>query len=131
MLKNIGANWIVTLVTIAVTYFLMPFTFHTLGQDGYGTWILISSIAGYLNLLVLGVPMASVRYFAEHVAGNDHGKLNEAIGSCMALYLSMGAAALVLGAGLFAFFNLAYDVATAWRPETPLTFFLVLLTTSI
>src|SRR5262245_22580489 len=131
MLKTIGATWIVTVVTIAVTYFLMPFTLHTLGRDGYGTWTLISSIAGYLNLLVLGVPMASVRYFAEYVAGNDHGKLNEAIGSCMALYVSLGAAALVVGAGLFAFFNLTYEVPAAWRPETSLTFFLVLLTVSI
>ena len=60
MLKNIGSNWIVTLVTVAVTYFLMPFVLHTLGQDGYGTWNLINSITGYLALLALGVPMASV-----------------------------------------------------------------------
>ena len=131
MLRNIGANWIVTFVTIAVAYFLMPFTLHTLGQEGYGTWNLITSIAGYLNLLVLGVPMASVRYFAEHVAERDHRKLNEAIGSCMVLYLSMGAVALVVGAGLFTFFNLTYDVPAAWRSEAHLSFLLVLLTVSV
>ena len=56
MLKNVGSNWIVTLVTIAVTYFLMPFVLHTLGQDGYGTWALINSITGYLALLALASP---------------------------------------------------------------------------
>jgi len=82
MFRNIGSNWAVILVTIGVTYFLMPFVLHTLGQDGYGTWNLINSITGYLGLLVLGVPMASVRYFAEHVAERDPRKLNAAIGTC-------------------------------------------------
>src|SRR5436189_372019 len=113
MLKNIGSNWIVTLVTVAVTYFLMPFVLHTLGQDGYGTWNLINAITGYLALLALGVPMASVRYFAQHVANGDEKKLNEAIGSCTALYLGLGAIALVVGAALYFFFTRAYHLPPA------------------
>src|SRR5205814_7018989 len=110
MLKNIGSNWIVTLVTVAVTYFLMPFVLHTLGQDGYGTWNLINSITGYLALLALGVPMASVRYFAEHVADRDPRQLNRAVASCTALYAVIGVLALLVGIALFAFFSVAYDV---------------------
>ncbi len=78
MLKNVGSNWIVTLVTVVAVYFLTPFTSRKLGDAGYGTWNLINSITGYLGLLVLGVPMASVRYFAQHVATGDARKLNEA-----------------------------------------------------
>src|SRR5437870_13884539 len=110
MFRNIGSNWAVILVTIGVTYFLMPFVLHTLGQDGYGTWNLINSITGYLGLLVLGVPMASVRYFAQHVAKGDTKKLNEAIGSCTALYLVLGGIALVVGVGLYFFFTHAYTI---------------------
>jgi O-antigen/teichoic acid export membrane protein len=127
VLKNVGSNWAVSVVTIAVTYFLMPFTLHALGQDGYGTWTLINSVIGYLGLLALGVPMASVRYFAEHVAERDHRKLNRAIGSCTALYLCMGVMALGVGAGLFAFFRLTYDVPSAWRADADLAFGIVVL----
>ncbi|PYM86177.1 MAG: hypothetical protein DME09_03235 [Candidatus Rokuibacteriota bacterium] len=127
MFRNIGSNWAVILVTIGVTYFLMPFVLHTLGQDGYGTWNLINSITGYLGLLVLGVPMASVRYFAEHVAERDPRKLNAAIGSCTGLYLIMGAAALLVGVGLYAFFTLTYHIPAGWQPEARLAFFLVVL----
>ena len=127
MFKNIGTNWVVTLVTIAVTYFLVPFSVHAVGQDGYGTWNLINSFTGYLSLLVLGVPMASVRYFAEHVAERDQRKLNEAIGSCTGLYLIMGASALLAGIGLFAFFTVAYEIPAAWRSDAHLAFFLVVL----
>lgn len=106
MFRSVGSNWIVTLVTVIVLYLLTPFTLQKLGVDGYGTWILITSINGYLGLLVLGVPMASVRYFAQHVADGDVKKLNEAIGSCTALYLLLGGIALVVGLGLYAFFTL-------------------------
>src|SRR6266480_4959994 len=55
-------------MTIVAVYLLTPYTIHKLGDEGYGTWNLINSITGYLGLLVLGVPMASVRYFSQHVA---------------------------------------------------------------
>jgi len=113
MLRNVGSTWIVTVVTVAAMYLLTPFTLHKLGDDGYGTWNLINSITGYLGLLVLGVPMASVRYFAQHVATGDTRKLNEAIGSCTALYVVLSVVALLAGVGMYAFFTLGYHIPAA------------------
>ncbi len=127
MFKSVGSNWIITLVTVAAAYLLTPFTLHKLGDAGYGTWNLINSITGYLALLVLGVPMASVRYFAQHVADGDVRKLNQAIGSCTALYLMLGAMALVVGVGLYAFFNATYDIPTAMHGDARLAFALTVL----
>ena len=110
MIRNVSSNWIVTLVTVAAMYLLTPFTLHKLGENGYGTWNLITSITGYLGLLVLGVPMASVRYFAQHAATGDTRKLNEAIGSCMAFYLALGGLALLAGVGMYALFTLGYHI---------------------
>jgi O-antigen/teichoic acid export membrane protein len=110
MLKNIGSTWIVTVAMVLAMYLLTPFTFHKLGNDGYGTWNLINSITGYLGLLVIGVPMASVRFFAQHVATGDTRKLNQAIGSCAALYLTLGAMALIAGVGMYAFFSFGYQI---------------------
>jgi O-antigen/teichoic acid export membrane protein len=100
VLRNIGSTWVVTVVTIAATYLLTPFVIHQLGREGYGIWTLITSLTGYINLLALGVPMACVRYLAQHVAERDNHKINEAIGSCAGLYLMMGAVAVVVGFGL-------------------------------
>jgi len=111
VLKSIGSNWAVTIVTVLALYLLTPFTLHTLGVDAYGTWILITSMNGYLGLLVLGVPMASVRYFSQHIAKGDARGLNEAIGSCTGLYLLLGLIALVVGLALYAFFTL-YGIPT-------------------
>src|SRR2546423_894279 len=109
-------------------YVLTPFTLHTLGEAGFGTWTLISSITGYLALLVLGVPMASLRYFTEHVADGDARKLNEAIGSCTALYLILGAVALLVGVGLYLFFGAAYTVPGNIRADAQLAFGITVLT---
>ena len=74
--------------TIAATYVLTPFIIDTLGQEGYGTWTLITAMTGYIGLLALGVPMASVRYLAQHVAESDSREMNRVIGSCAGLYLA-------------------------------------------
>jgi O-antigen/teichoic acid export membrane protein len=116
MLRNVGSNWMVTLITIAATYVMTPFTIHALGQDGYGTWTLITAMTGYMSLLALGVPMASVRYLAQHVAEHDTRKMNEAIGSCVGLYLMTGAAALIVGALLTVALTL-YDIPVSLHNE--------------
>jgi len=131
VLKNVGSNWLVTVVTVLAVYVLTPYTIHKLGDDGYGTWNLINSITGYLGLLVLGVPMASVRYFAQHVARGDVSKLNQAIGSCTALYLVLGGIALVLGVGMYAFFTLTYHIPAALHMDARWAFFLMVLFVSV
>lgn len=108
MFKNVGANWLQLLVSVGVTFVLTPFLIRTLGTDGHGTWTLVVSLVGYLTLLALGVPMASVRYFAEHVAKDEREELREAVGACAGLYTLLGGVALILGGGLYAFFSIVY-----------------------
>lgn len=127
MLKKIGSNWIISFVSIGVTYILTPFLIRTLGTDGYGTWTLMTSITGYLSLLALGVPLASVRYFTKHIAEGDRHMLNKAISSCTGLYILIGACAMVIGIGMFIFFNMTYDIPSLWQSEARIAFFILVL----
>ncbi|PYO92312.1 MAG: hypothetical protein DMD62_13585 [Gemmatimonadetes bacterium] len=129
--KSIGSNWVVTIVTILAVYFLTPFTLHKLGDDGYGTWNLINAITGYLGLLMLGVPMASVRYFAQHVAAGDEQALNKAVGSCATLYLCLGLIAVFAGAGMYLFFLSSYNIPASLTGDAHLAFALVVVYVSI
>jgi O-antigen/teichoic acid export membrane protein len=126
MLRNIGSTWVMTLMTIAATYVLTPFIIHALGAEGYGTWTLIASLTGYINLLALGVPMACVRYLAGHVAEGDARQVNKVIGSCAGLYLMIGAAALVIGAGATALFHI-YEIPPAFQAQAVLAYGLMVL----
>src|ERR1051326_1366576 len=114
MFRSVGSNWVLTLVTVAATYTLTPFIVHHLGQDGYGTWTLIMAVTGYVNLMALGVPMASVRYLAQHVAERDMRRMNATIGSCVGLYLMIGAVAAAGGAAFTWWFGAIYRLPPGW-----------------
>ena len=130
MLRNIGSNWALIALTIAATYFLTPFLIRTLGQDGYGTWTLITALTGYMSLLALGVPMASVRYLAQDIAQGDTQKVNRTIGTCVGLYLMIGAAALLVGAGLSVLFAVFFEVPAGWHAQALAAFGLMVVQVS-
>lgn len=113
MLKNIGSNWALNAVQILVFMVLTPFVVSTLGTDLYGGWVTLVSLTGVLQLLILGIPMASVRYIAEHVAKKDTEGANRALSTCMAITLGMGAVAVVVGGMLF-FGLTGYLTSDAW-----------------
>src|SRR6266498_5906088 len=75
--------------------------------------------------------MASVRYFAQHVAKGDEAKLNEAIGSCTALYLLLGAIALVVGVGLYVFFADTYHIPATLHGDAQWAFAVTVLFVSV
>src|SRR2546426_5092914 len=107
----------------------MPFVIHTLGPEGYGTWTLITSMTGYIGLLALGVPMASVRYVAQYVAEGDRQKTNQAIGSCAGLYLMIGVAAASIGTASMALFSV-YEIPSSLQETAHLAFGLMVLQVS-
>lgn len=126
MLRNVGSNWLLMVLTIAATYVLTPFIIHSLGHDGYGTWLLITSMTGYISLLALGVPMACVRYLAQHVAESDASKMNRTIGSCAGLYLGIGIIAIVVGGLLMALFEI-YAIPSTFEAQAHLAFGLMVV----
>jgi len=121
MLRNIESNWVLIVVSIAATYFLTPFTIKTLGEDGYGTWTLITALTGHIGLLSLGIPAACIRYLSQHVAAHDSRRMNETISSCAGLYLEIGVVAAAVGA-LLMFLFLSYEIPSAFRSEAPFAF---------
>ena len=65
MLKNVIANWAEIFFTIMSVFVLYPFLVGTLGKEQYGIWLLITAVTGYLTLLHLGIPLATVRHISK------------------------------------------------------------------
>jgi O-antigen/teichoic acid export membrane protein len=130
MLRNVGSTWVLTLAGIAATYVLTPFVINSLGTEGYGTWTLITSITGYISLLALGVPMACVRYLAQHIAEGNEREINRTIGSCAALYLAIGTVAVIAGAALLLLFG-RYEIPEAFTEQASLAFAVMVLQVSL
>jgi O-antigen/teichoic acid export membrane protein len=121
LFKNVGANWALNALQILVLLKLAPFVVESLGREPNGLWVTIVSLTGILSLLVLGVPMATVRYVAEHVATKDFARANAAVSTCLAICIALGLASLAIGAALWVFFESTYlhgPAAAVLRPET-------------
>ena len=98
MLKHIGSNWALNITTIAVMLVLSPFMAQVLGKGEYGVWIAITAATAILDLLALGVPMASVRFISEHLAKDEVEEVNTVFSTGIAICLATGVVVIALGA---------------------------------
>lgn len=100
MIKNIVANWSITIVSALAVFVLYPFFVGLLGEEQYGVWLLIASITGYFTMIQMGVPLANVRYVSKYYAQSDYEKLNEVLGVNLFLFICMAGVTLLIGCGL-------------------------------
>jgi len=104
VIRNIFANQLGFLVSIAVTFFLSPYVVHTLGDARYGIWSLIVSFTGHYGLLTFGIQGALTRYMAYASASEDHARMSGYLNT--ALYLLLLSAGLIVVAGIIIAFLL-------------------------
>jgi len=50
IIRNVLSNWAGYSITTVVAFFISPFVVHTLGNMGYGIWVLVGSLTGYLGI---------------------------------------------------------------------------------
>ncbi len=101
-LRNVSSNYAVTAVDALVFILLTPFIVHHLGIELYAVWVIMQTIAYYLDFLDVGLPDAQVRQHAILVARNDPDGVAKLQGTVFVLYLAAGAAAMLAAAGLVA-----------------------------
>ncbi len=87
---NLGVSWLNHGVGLLIGVVLMPFVLHTLGDESYGTWIFINSVAGYSSFLYLGFGETVCRYVARFHAKRDWDRLNQVVNIVFFVYLAMG-----------------------------------------
>ena len=105
-----------------------------LGEDLYGSWLLVVAITGILKLIALGIPLSAVKAITEHTATDDKEGLNVAIGTCKAIYLLLGTLTLGVGALLYLFFDLVYldeRISVAYQDATRWAFGIVVVHVAI
>jgi O-antigen/teichoic acid export membrane protein len=113
VLKNIGSNWALNVVQILVFMVLTTYVVNTM-REAFGVWEAILAAAGPLQLLILGVPMATVRGISRHLAQEDHDGANRVLGTSVSLAMVMGLATLVVGALVYLGFDAALLSSERW-----------------
>lgn len=99
---NVLASWLAHAVTLLIGFFLMPFVLKTIGDQAYGAWVFINSVAGFSSLLYLGFGDTIARFTSTLSATKQWEKLNRVASSIFSIYALMASVALCVGLGLAA-----------------------------
>jgi O-antigen/teichoic acid export membrane protein len=97
--------------SVAVSFFLMPFLIHALGDRWYGMWALIGSITSYYALLDLGLTSAVNRFLTQAVARDDETDANSVIVTALAIFGGIGGGVLLV--------SIAVAFSAGWFLEAP------------
>jgi len=99
--RNLLRNWICFGANMAIMLFLTPFIVRSLGESGYGVWMLLVSVGGYFYLLDIGMRQSVLRHINLYRARKDHAQVNEIVNSAVYFLLAAGGflllAAVILG----------------------------------
>ncbi len=119
MLRSVSSNWTLNAIQIAVFMVLTRFTLNTLGTDAYGIWEVIVSAAAPLQLLALGLPMATVRAVSASIDGDDEDAASRAAGTAFTMTLLLGGIAIAIGGIFYGVFSTRLVESEHWAGLTP------------
>ena len=100
VVRNSLANYGGNIVGLAAGFFLTPFLVRSLGDTGYGAWILVGSISSYFWLLDFGLGASVTKFVSELKATGDRARLNAVVSSSFALLAIVGIVAFVVSCGV-------------------------------
>ncbi|MFT5731043.1 MAG: O-antigen/teichoic acid export membrane protein [Desulforhopalus sp.] len=78
-----------TFLSMAIAFFMMPLFIHSLGDDWYGIWTVISGFIGVYFVLDLGVTSAVSRYTSAAVGKNDKTEINTIVNTGLTIFLCL------------------------------------------
>lgn len=122
LFNSLGNFW-----NLIVKVLLTPYMVTTLGDERYGTWIIIGVMTSYFGLADLGLVRSFDKFLAEYHTREEYDSFNQVVNTGLGFY--MGFAVLVIGVMyvsldyLLALFSLApEDVALTVHQEARFVF---------
>ncbi len=115
IVRNVLANWLWSLMVMAIGFVLPRLIDGNLGREMLGVWDYGWLLVFFISLLALGVTSAVNRYVARFRAKSEWDGLNEMINSCLLLL----GASFVMGIGGAFLSALLIDADTFDTPPPP------------
>lgn len=100
ILKSVSAGSANRILSLCIRLFTIPLVINYLGTEQFGVWIAISSIAGYIAMLDMGIGSAMVSKLTRLYASNKNSIANLAITNILAflfLVAIVGMASTLIG----------------------------------
>jgi O-antigen/teichoic acid export membrane protein len=100
-----------TLITILISFWMMPFLVNRLGDHWYGIWTIVGSLAASYHLFDLGMVSAITRFISKDFAANDSEQANRNINTALGFYLIVSVVLILSSIALSSQSNLFTDNA--------------------
>jgi O-antigen/teichoic acid export membrane protein len=113
IIRGVYLNYLHMLVSMISLMVLTPVLLRSLGQAGYGLWVVLSSIMSYFALCDFGMNTAVAKYAAECRALNQKDKLDQILSTTFFFLCVLGAVLISTCVGLSHFVPQLLGVAEA------------------
>ena len=101
-----------TFILIIISFLMMPFLIHELGEDWYGVWAMVGSLAAAYHLFDFGMASAVTRYLSMSLSKEDDEKTNQVVNTALCYYLIIAVVLIMITLALsqlLFFFDIATD----------------------
>lgn len=82
-------------LNIGISFFMMPFLIHALGDGSYGIWTLVSMFMGYYGLIDLGMSATISRFVATSIGADDIVRRKVITSTSFYIFVGLGCLAAV------------------------------------
>lgn len=106
---------------IGVSFFMMPFLIHSLGDRLYGFWTLVGAFMGYYGFLDLGLSSAVTRYVSRAYGQKNYNEMNTVINTSLYLFSIIGLITIIIS------FIAAFACPLFIKNQTEITLFKLII----
>jgi O-antigen/teichoic acid export membrane protein len=108
--RSVTSSYLRTVTQAAVAIVMTPVLVHELGKTEYGIWVLVLSLALYLELFEFGLGTATVKYVAEGEAVGDREHTRASIATSFWMLVVPGLGAMLVGVAVALAFPMLFDI---------------------
>lgn len=87
VIRNTLFNVVGNMWSMAIRFFIAPYTLHHIGNERYGVWAIVGILTGYFGLLDFGLGRSFDKYFAEFYTKRDMERFNTVFNIGLIFYL--------------------------------------------
>ncbi len=131
ILINVGSNYLLSFVGMALGFLLVPFLIGKLGKDAYGLTVLAESTVAFFEILTISVRMALSRHATFSLSKNDFDSFIEYLSTGRVILYFSAAVVFALGCLISIYFTRFFQVPTRLAFDSKILFFLVSLAFTI
>jgi len=131
IIRNFLTGYLGLAVSVGLSLFLTPLVLRHLGSPGYGLWVVIVAIGGYVGFIGLGVETAAVQEISTCIAAGDTARLKAVVATSRLFFLLSGSVAGLILIGLVPLLGDLFEVGHSLLPAARVAMVLMGIVTGV